>query len=202
MTRCPTRWSREEDALLATHFPEHGSSWDGWGELLPGRSKHSIASRAIKLGIRPGKRTRWSDEEDALLVANYPKYGPKWDGWGELLPGRSRGSISVRASKIGLVTVRTLRAKAQKARKRTGEEGQRCGSCIQFLPSANPTVDAGTCVSAELARHLCLQKRPSVLVTSDASECEFFEPMQPLFRKAGGGGLADDGWEYATVRGT
>ncbi len=193
MTRNATRWSGDEDRVLARHFPEHGSVWDGWAELLPGRSKHSIASRAVKLKIRPDKRTHWSAEEDAKLVANYPKYGLKWDGWDDLLPGRTRGSIGIRANKIGLVTVRTMRNRAAAARKRAGGEGRRCGDCNQFLPSTNPTVDAGTCVSAELARHLCLQKRPSVLVTSDASGCEFFEPMQPLFRKAGGVSLTMGG---------
>lgn len=174
-------YSRAEDEALRKHYPEHGRLWDGWAVLLPGRTPNSISIRAHKLGIRR-KAEDWDVEEDAILRINYPSHGATWDGWAELLPHRSTKAIAAHAHALGLVTMRGKRAKASSARKRVGEVGRRCGDCLLFEPSGNPLVDAGTCCSRKLMRSLGMRRRPSVLVTSDASECEHFDPMVPLIR--------------------
>ena len=88
------RWTPEEDAILREHR-DHGASWEGFRELLPGRSRFAIISRRNALGIRmsegargrmlserkhaldrrtpPGLRRRvpsapWSDEQRIALV--------------------------------------------------------------------------------------------------------------------------------------
>ena len=95
-------WTDEEDAALYENYPAHGISWDGWERLLPRRSRQSISVRAVNLGIRCEKgRARWTDEEDALLHEHYPEHGPRWDGWAELLPKRSRQAIQQRSARIG-----------------------------------------------------------------------------------------------------
>lgn len=43
-----TPWTPEEDRLLCENY-SHGPSWEGWSEILPGRSRDSIKSRAVKL---------------------------------------------------------------------------------------------------------------------------------------------------------
>lgn len=47
-----TGWSAAEDAMLVAHYPERGPSWRGWADLLPGRSKKSIITRAGRLGVK------------------------------------------------------------------------------------------------------------------------------------------------------
>ena len=53
-----SRWTAAEDAALLDHFCDHGGSWDGWDELLPGRSRAAIWARAHSLGIRMSKAAR------------------------------------------------------------------------------------------------------------------------------------------------
>lgn len=43
-------WSSEEDEALRVYFPRHGLKWDGWSEVLPGRSWDSIRARASRIG--------------------------------------------------------------------------------------------------------------------------------------------------------
>lgn len=45
---------------------------------------------------------RWSDAETATLLANYQAHGADWDGWAELLPGRTIGAIHSKAHLLGL----------------------------------------------------------------------------------------------------
>ena len=46
-----TKWSAEEEAALAREYPEHGAAWDGWHELLPGRSYEAIRAKAHSVGV-------------------------------------------------------------------------------------------------------------------------------------------------------
>lgn len=66
------RWTEDELATLGEHYRERGSEWEGWAELLPGRSAAAIGVKASEEGLtkRKCKRGRWSaDEERALLEA-------------------------------------------------------------------------------------------------------------------------------------
>ena len=47
----PNSWSEEEDAALKTFYPRHGASWNGWAEVLPGRTEKAISGRAGRLGV-------------------------------------------------------------------------------------------------------------------------------------------------------
>jgi hypothetical protein len=42
----------------------------------------------------------WTEDEDAILIENYPELGLRVCA--ELIPGRSRGAVSIRASILGL----------------------------------------------------------------------------------------------------
>ena len=44
---------------------------------------------------------KWTEEELATLRKYYPEHGPSWFRWRELLPGRTRDAIQLRASKDG-----------------------------------------------------------------------------------------------------
>ena len=51
-----TGWSAAEDAMLVAHYQERGPSWRGWADLLPGRSKKAIKTRASRLGLTAPER--------------------------------------------------------------------------------------------------------------------------------------------------
>ena len=65
-------WTPEQDALILTH-PDKGSSWEGWKELLPGRSRHSINIRRYILGVSPARDgAKWTSKQRKAL-AHYMK---------------------------------------------------------------------------------------------------------------------------------
>lgn len=45
-------WTDEELVALGSFYPEHGASWDGWEDVLPGRTQRAIAMCAFKHHIR------------------------------------------------------------------------------------------------------------------------------------------------------
>lgn len=45
------KYTDADVALLRRYYPEHGPNWDGWHELLPGRSAQGIGHAARKRGI-------------------------------------------------------------------------------------------------------------------------------------------------------
>lgn len=128
------RWTRAERDALAANYRGHGASWDGWAEILPGRSAAAIKNMAQTMGVRCGieeMRGDWSPAEDAVLMGNCA-HGPSWDGWSELLPGRTRGAISVRASKLGVGMGRG----GHGARKWSGEEDRKIKEVLSKLALA------------------------------------------------------------------
>lgn len=52
MKRGGKNWSHDEEKILIAHYPEHGSRWDGWEALLPGRTDSAIRSHAATLLLR------------------------------------------------------------------------------------------------------------------------------------------------------
>ena len=74
------RWTPEEDELLRKNLPSHGPSWEGWKDILPGRTSGAIQTRKSTLGIKgvrsnsaPGKEPSsesWTDEQRLKLLAH------------------------------------------------------------------------------------------------------------------------------------
>lgn len=102
-TRLP-RWTDEEFKTLARHYREHGPDWDGWADLLPGRNSNAIRSMAARHGLKSDevRDLKYTDEETMAIRKLYPLHGAAWDGWADVLPGRTQNSISSMAIKLGL----------------------------------------------------------------------------------------------------
>ena len=67
----------------------------------------------------------WKRAEEDLLREYYPEYGPSWDGWAEVLPNRTKGAISSRATFIGIKVsheARSRMARDVKARRFDSDE--------------------------------------------------------------------------------
>lgn len=44
---------------------------------------------------------KWSEAEDRAIREFYPRHGPRWDGWAEVLPWRTERAIASRAPVLG-----------------------------------------------------------------------------------------------------
>lgn len=63
------RWTERERWRLATLWPRHGRDWDGWPEVLPGRTPDAIEAMAWKMGLRPKPRSgAWTRAEEAVIL--------------------------------------------------------------------------------------------------------------------------------------
>lgn len=56
-------WSEDEKQAMMLYYPEHGGKWEGWKDLLPGRTLYSIYTHARRYGLtnsreKPPKRVR------------------------------------------------------------------------------------------------------------------------------------------------
>ena len=99
-------WTEEELAALREHYPSHGPSWEGWSELLHGRSYSAIVSRASVLGAvtRHHSGSRWSAREDERLV-ELARSGATARECSDALPGRTIFSVNKRLDLLGMRNV-------------------------------------------------------------------------------------------------
>lgn len=49
-----------------------------------------------------GRREPWGEFETLALMEFYPRHGPQWDGWDDVLPNRTRHAIIQKAAKLDL----------------------------------------------------------------------------------------------------
>ena len=91
-------WTPEEDEILVKHYKSIGAS--GVAKLLK-RSRSSVSSRIKLIGKCTYSSPKWSDEEIDILKKEYPSIG--YAGIQKLLPNRSKSSIMIKASKLGIV---------------------------------------------------------------------------------------------------
>lgn len=154
------KWTEAEVDTLRENYRGHGSEWDGWDELLPGRSRGAICVKASDMGLRKDRglygghrRGSWTEGEDAALAREYAGHGPSWEGWRELLPGRSPAAIRNRAQGMGLTRQPTGRWSAdqdaylltqlQAIARRTGHsERQVVARAVRLARSAGVVLDA------------------------------------------------------------
>ena len=56
-------WTTDELYILRAYYPTHGSVWDKWAELLPGRSSSAISNRACLEKLHHIGTDELSDED-------------------------------------------------------------------------------------------------------------------------------------------
>lgn len=94
-------WTTEEDNILKENYEQ--GKWDVIFSALPNRSHSAIVHRANRLGLsqdRQWKKRSWTEEEEEILREHYPNK-PQQDLM-KLLPNRSWGEITLRASRLHL----------------------------------------------------------------------------------------------------
>lgn len=90
-------YTKYEDEIIIKNYEELGAEYIS-NNLLPHRTKDSIATRANRLGIKT--RKKWTDEEKEILKRNYEVSSV--DDVMKLLPNRSRSSIISHAIELNL----------------------------------------------------------------------------------------------------
>lgn len=97
------KWADDELDTLKRLYPLYGPSWDGWSDVLAGRSKDSLRSKAFAMGVHgPFGRLKWQKFEEDAINAHFQEMGPNWWGWSILLNNRSARAISDKATNMGL----------------------------------------------------------------------------------------------------
>lgn len=96
-------WTVREVDFLYEHFPN--SSWSFIMDNFPHRSRASVRSKAVHLGIerlvsRRGRPLKWSEEQVQILREYYPV--ATWDTLRSLLPEFSDNAIRTHALKLGI----------------------------------------------------------------------------------------------------
>ena len=132
-------WDGREDSLIREHYPVHGKGWDGWGELLPGRSLEAISFRASRIGAT--RRPRWTAGEDRAL-RELAASGA--DDWASRLEGRSPEACLARAKALGIVPKRSRAPRWTPEETRTLlvlslVHGQSWEGWAEALPGRNPS---------------------------------------------------------------
>ena len=89
---CP--WTAPEVRALKDGWEGHGPYWDGWAELLPGRTGASVAAMARMLGLPRDRRgERYTEAEDAAILRHVLAAPEE--------VGRSPSSVAARVSTLG-----------------------------------------------------------------------------------------------------
>lgn len=64
------KWTDDEVRKLKENYPGRGMYWDGWGQVLPGRTAYSIRKKAEKVGVHVFRDPRRNDPVKALLASS------------------------------------------------------------------------------------------------------------------------------------
>lgn len=124
-------WTPQEDELLKLHYPQMGADVSRF--FMGRRSRGACTARANSLGIVYERdRRAWSEDELAILDANYPILGPQTSA---MLPGRTETSCKKMAKRRHLSYQISKGAGAETRQRWSPEE-------LEILRNAFPEIGA------------------------------------------------------------
>lgn len=89
-------WSQEEDAKAVALLAELGPKWTKVGKMIGGRTGKQVRDRYLG-HLKPNiSFEKWTEEEDALIIALYDKFGSRWLQIAEHLPHRTNDQVKNR----------------------------------------------------------------------------------------------------------
>ncbi|KAK8841305.1 hypothetical protein M9Y10_027508 [Tritrichomonas musculus] len=91
------RFTEEEDNLLKHVIQElHIHNWSEVARYLPGRTARQCRDRYNSYLFKEISNKPWTDEEDAIILSQYPIYGTHWVKISKFLVGRSGNNVKNR----------------------------------------------------------------------------------------------------------
>lgn len=135
-------WTKEEDAILKEMVRINGAKlWGRVAASIPGRTAKQCRERWVNNLDPQLKKTPWSPEEDAILVAKQKEIGNHWSEIAQFLPGRPDNSVKNRwycmINRSYAKNRRQNRAKARKESKQSSAAGSDSDGVV--LPSGRST---------------------------------------------------------------
>ena len=99
--KCKKRFSFDEDQILKNSVSEFGDNdWDKIALLLPGRSSRQCRDRWNKYLSGNTDFSKWTKEEDELLISLIHNYGNKWSKIATIIKGKNKISIKNRYKQL------------------------------------------------------------------------------------------------------
>ncbi len=90
-------WKPEEDSLVLELIEKHGQKWNIISKMMSSnRNGKQIRDRYLNVLTPNIKKSRWTEQEDALVLSLYEKWGSKWRQIAEELPGRTEAQVKNR----------------------------------------------------------------------------------------------------------
>jgi hypothetical protein len=90
------KWSKEEDKLLLELVNKNGKNWESISKHFEGKTVKQLKERFTNK-LDPGiNRSRFTAEEDDLIISLFVKLGPKWGEITQNFPGRPDNMVKNR----------------------------------------------------------------------------------------------------------
>ena len=89
-------WTPEEDDILSNLAQKYKNNWNKVAKYIPSKSIFSIQKRWRNKHDPNIKKSRWTIEEDSIILNLYEKFGGNWKNIAKSLPGRQPDSVKNR----------------------------------------------------------------------------------------------------------
>jgi O-methyltransferase involved in polyketide biosynthesis len=91
------RFSKEEDEKLRRLIRQYGThDWVAISSFLPDRTPRQCRHRYRNYLANGRERTRWTVEDEGIVIAKFEEFGPRWVRIATFLPGRSGNDVKNR----------------------------------------------------------------------------------------------------------
>ena len=94
--RHPRHWSKEEDDLLGALLEKYGQNWALIANYFPYKPTARVVKRWMLKHNPQVKRSRWTPEEDQLILELFNQHGGNWELMSREFSGRLPDSIKNR----------------------------------------------------------------------------------------------------------
>lgn len=89
-------WTAEEDKIIKDFVKEHGKKWDQIASLLSLRSAKQIKERFTNKLDESLNRSKFTEEEDRIIIWFYVRFGSKWSFIAKNFQGRTPDMVKSR----------------------------------------------------------------------------------------------------------
>ena len=89
-------WSKDEDKLILSLVDKHGCNWSLISSMIEGRTGKQVRERYLNKLDKNINRSKFSEEDDELIIELYEKFGPKWKEISKNFKGRPENMIKNR----------------------------------------------------------------------------------------------------------